>query len=185
MGKKILIVLGVLLLLVVGFAGFVAMQPADYHVERSITIDAKPETVFAQINNFKKWENWSPWAKLDPDAKESYEGPEEGKGAIFKWDGNDEVGEGHMEILESDANKLVKIKLVFVRPMPGEAITSFKLKEDDGKTVLTWDMEGENDFMGKAMCLFMDLDAMIGNEYEKGLAKLKSLSEEEKKEPTE
>lgn len=179
MGKKLLIVLLVLLLIVSGFAGYVATQPSDYHVARSATMAAPPAEVFAQVNDFHNWEGWSPWLKIDPNAKGTYEGPASGKGAIFKWAGNQEVGEGSMTITESRPNDLIKIRLDFLKPMAGTADVEFTFKPEGDGTKVTWSMAGQNGFIGKAFCtLFnMNMDKMIGDKYEEGLAKMKSIVE--------
>lgn len=178
MFKKILAwSLVVLAVVVVAFAGIVAMQPSHYHIERTATMTAPPEAVFAQVNDFHNWGAWSPWAKLDPNAKNTFEGPAEGEGAIFRWAGNDEVGEGSMTILESRPSEFVKIELAFIKPFEDTAATEFILKPDGEQTAVTWNMYGENNFMAKAFCLFMDMDKMIGDQYEKGLASIKSIVE--------
>lgn len=175
--KKIFIGLAVLLMIVLAFAGYVAMQPSEYAIVRTATMAAPATLVFAQVNNFHNWDAWSPWAKLDPNAKNSFEGPTEGEGAIFRWSGNDEVGEGSMEILESKPGELVKIKLAFVRPMEDVCDTTFTFKPEGDQTAVTWNMSGTNNFIGKAMCLFMDMDKMVGTEFEKGLANIKAIVE--------
>src|SRR2546423_1719225 len=113
--RKILLAIPIqLLLALVGLAIFVAVQPADFHLTRSDKIDAPPAQVFAQVNDFHNWKAWSPWVKLDPNAKESFLGPSSGTGAGFTWAGNEEVGEGRMTIVESKPNELVRIKLEFM-----------------------------------------------------------------------
>jgi len=174
MFKKILLVL---VLMIAGFAAYVAMQPDEYRVERSATMAAAPAEVFAQVNDFHKWDVWSPWVKLDPNAKVSYEGPASGAGAIFRWDGNAEVGKGSMTILESKPNELVRIKLDFVKPMEDTATTEFTLKPEGENTVTTWSMYGTRDFIGKAVCSVMDMEKMIGGNYEEGLANIKRIVE--------
>lgn len=178
MWKKIL--LGVVT--VVGiFAIVVALQPGEYKVTRTATIDAAPAVVFTHLNDFHKWEAWSPWAKLDPNAKNSFEGPESGKGSIFTWAGNGEIGEGRMEILESKPGETVKIKLEFFKPMADVCDTDFALKTEGNQTVVTWTMAGKKDYVSKAVCMFMNMDKMIGDDFEKGLASIKTIVETEKK----
>lgn len=155
----------------------VAMQPAEFRVVRSAAIPAPPEQVFAQVNDFHHWNDWSPWAKLDPAAKNTFEGASQGTGAIFTWSGNSDIGEGRMEILESRPNELVKINLEFIKPFPSKCITQFTFKPVDDQTSVTWDMNGQNNFVGKAMCLVMDMDKMIGPDFERGLANIKSVVE--------
>jgi len=176
--KKILIVVAVI---VVVFLVVVAMQPADYRVERHASISAPPETVFPQVNDFHKWEAWSPWAKLDPAAKNIFEGPPAGTGAIFAWAGNSKVGEGKMTITESHPNDLVRIKLEFIKPFPSVCTTEFSFKPEGSQTAVTWTMAGQNNFMAKAFCLFMNMDKMVGGDFERGLAQMKTVAEAEGK----
>lgn len=172
--KKILIVvaglLGALLLVI-------ALQPSRFTITRTGKIDAAPEAVFPHINNLQRWEAWSPWAKLDPAVKNTFEGPQEGTGAIFRWAGNEQVGEGVMTITESRAPELVRLRLEFIKPMPGVSTTEFTFAKADAGTVVTWTMSGENDFVGKAFCLFMNMDRMVGGQFEQGLANLKRVAE--------
>ena len=175
--KKILIAL---VLVVVVFAGVVAMQPGEFRVERSTTIAAAPAEVFAHVNDFHKWDAWSPWAKIDPNAKESFEGAPAGEGAILKWSGNSDVGEGSMTLTESRPPEFIRIKLDFVRPFEDTSTVEFHFKESDSQTQVTWSMYGKNNFIAKAMCLFMNMDKMIGDKYEEGLASMKAVVEGKK-----
>ena len=179
MRKKFLISIAVLAVIVLVFSGVVAMQPADFRVTRSATIEAPPEAVFAHVNDFHNWEAWSPWAKLDPQAKMTYEGPPSGEGAIVRWDGNNEVGAGSMTIEESSPHQRIQIALAFLRPFESTATAEFAFEPKNEQTVVSWSMAGKNNFIGKAISLFMDCDAMIGGEFEKGLASLKSIVETE------
>ena len=174
MFKKILIAL---LALIAIFCVVVIMQPSDFRISRSITVNAPPPAVFAQVNDFHKWEAWSPWAKMDPNCKFSYEGPAAGKGAIFRWDGNMDVGTGNMTITESRPSDLILIRLEFLKPMQGVNTTEFTFKPDAGQTKVSWTMTGKNNFVGKAFSLFMDCDKMVGGQFDKGLATLKSIAE--------
>ncbi len=181
MRKKILIGLIVLVAIVAVFAVIVALQPSEFRVERSATISAPASAVFAQVNDFHKWEAWSPWAKLDPSAKNSFEGPPAGKGAIFKWSGNNEVGEGAMTLTESHPNDLIRIKLDFVRPFEDTSNVEFAFKPEGNQTGVTWSMSGRKNFISKAICLFMNMDKMVGGKFEEGLANIKSVVETAKK----
>lgn len=172
--KKILIALA---LVVVVFLGYVAAQPPAFRITRSATIDAPPATVFAQVNDFHKWEAWSPWAKLDPNAKNSFEGPAAGTGAKFHWAGNKEVGEGGMEITESKPSDLIRIKLDFIKPFAATNTTEFTFVAEGDKTKINWTMSGENNFVGRIFCTFMNMDKMVGSDFEKGLASMKSIAE--------
>jgi uncharacterized protein YndB with AHSA1/START domain len=172
--KKILLVLAALILI---FVVIVALQPADYRVERSATMAAPPATVFEEVNDFHNWDKWSPWAKLDPAAKYTFEGPSSGTGAILRWAGNSDVGEGSMTILESRPSELIRIKLAFIKPFEDTATVEFTFKPEGDKTNVTWSMFGKNNFIGKAMCMFMSMDKMVGDKYAEGLANLKAVAE--------
>jgi hypothetical protein len=158
-------------------AAFVAMQPADFRVERSIVVAAPAAAVFAQVNDFHNWDAWSPWLKLDPDAKNSYEGPSSGTGAVFKWSGNGNVGEGSMTIMDSEPAERIGIKLEFVRPFAGVNTAEFRFKPDGEQTLVTWSMWGERNFVCKAIGLCISMDRMIGDKFEEGLAAMKSAAE--------
>ncbi|WP_425615549.1 SRPBCC family protein [Anatilimnocola sp. NA78] len=178
MVKKVLVIVGsVLLVLVVGFLIAVAMQPSTYSITRSAKMNAPPEVVFAQVNNFQNWKAWSPWEKLDPEMKRTFDGPEAGTGAKYGWSGNDKVGEGAMTITDSQPSEKILIKLEFKRPMVSECPTSFQFTPDGAGTEVTWTMNGENNFTGKAFCLLMDMDKMVGGDFEKGLASMKEILE--------
>ncbi|HEY6367974.1 MAG TPA: SRPBCC family protein [Candidatus Binatia bacterium] len=172
--KKIFIGIAVIL---VAFVVIVALQPSDFRIVRSINISAPPAMVFAQVNDFHNWEAWSPWAKLDPAAKATFEGPSAGEGAIFRWVGNEEVGEGNMTITESRPSDLIRIKLEFLKPFAATNTAEFTFKPEGNRTVVTWSMFGTNNFIAKAFCLFMNMDEMVGGQFEKGLASMKSVTE--------
>ena len=157
--------------------GVASTQPAEFHVQRKTTINAPAAEVFSQVNDFHKWEAWSPWLKIDPNAKGTYEGPEAGKDAIFRWDGNNEVGKGSMTIIESRPSECIKIKIDFLKPMEGTSDVEFTFKEEGNKTIVTWSMAGKNNLVGKAFHLFCDMDKMIGDWYDEGLASMKAIVE--------
>jgi uncharacterized protein YndB with AHSA1/START domain len=171
---KILIALAAILVV---FVIIVAARPSDFRVTRSATLPASPEAVFAQVNDLHAWEAWSPWAKMDPTAKSTYEGPATGVGAAMSWAGNNKVGEGKMTITESKPNELIRFRLEFLRPFKATNIAEFTFKPEGNQTVVTWSMSGKNNFMFKAVGLFMNCDKMVGSEFEKGLANLKSVIE--------
>jgi hypothetical protein len=170
--KKILIGIAAVIVL---FLIFVAMQPAQYRVTRSATMTAAPSVIFEQVNDLHKWDAWSPWAKLDPAMKVTFDGPQSGAGASYAWVGNKDVGEGKMSITESKANELVRLKLEFIKPFASTAMTEFTFKPEGNQTSVTWSMTGDKNFMSKAFCLFMNMDKMVGGDFEKGLAGLKSV----------
>ena len=172
--KKILIVVVVVILAILGFA---STRPDDFKVERSITIQAPADIVFNQINDFHKWTAWSPWAKLDPKAKYAFEGTESGVGAIHSWDGNKDVGTGKMTIVESNPHSSIKIRLDFEKPFKSTSDAEFKFDHQNDQTILTWAMMGKANFISKVMCLFMNMDKMVGGQFEKGLMDIKAISE--------
>lgn len=170
----------VLLLLIVigGLAAFIATRPAEFKVERTAQISAPPETVFPLINNLHNWHSWSPWEKLDPEMKRTLDGPEAGAGASYAWDGNSQAGAGKMTIEDSKPNEAVDMKLAFTRPFASECQVKFRLAPDASGTKVTWTMDGTNNFIGKAMCLVMDMDKMVGGDFEEGLANLNKAAQE-------
>jgi hypothetical protein len=172
--KKVLIALAAIVAI---FLIVVALQAADFRVERTAIIAAPQADVFAQVNDFHKWDAWSPWAKLDPDAKVTFEGPQSGQGTVMAWAGNDKVGEGKMTLIESKPNEALKIKVDFVKPFEGTANSSFTFKPDGNQTPVTWSMEGHHNFIEKAFCLVTNGKEMIGDNLEKGLAQLKTVAE--------
>ena len=172
--KKILVASAAVIIL---FFIVVATRPANYSVTRSTTIIAPAEVVFAQVNNLHNWDAWSPWAELDPDMKQDYEGPEAGVGAVYSWEGNGDVGKGRMTIIESAPDELVGIKLEFFKPMSSTCTTEFAFAPDGDRTSVTWTMSGTNNFAGKAFSLFMNMDKLVGGDFEKGLTKMKATSE--------
>ncbi|MCE9625646.1 MAG: SRPBCC family protein [Deltaproteobacteria bacterium] len=174
MFKKILVSFAAILAV---FSIIVALRPSEFHVERSAAISASPAVVFEQVNDLHKWEAWSPWAKLDPKAKVSYEGPAAGNGATFHWDGNNAVGAGSMTIADSRPNELVKFNLEFLKPFKGTNVATFTFKPQGEQTLVTWSMDGKNNFISKAIGLFIDCDKMVGGQFEKGLADMKTIAE--------
>jgi hypothetical protein len=174
MVKKLLIAIVVL---VAGFAGYVAMQPPEGRVARSVTIAAPPAAIFPHVNELKAWDAWSPWAKLDPNAKTTLAGPPSGNGAVFGWSGNDDIGEGKMTIVESRPTELIKIRTDFTKPFTGTSNTDFTFKPEGDKTLVTWEMRSQQSFLIRAMCIIFNGDKIIGDQFEKGLANLKAVAE--------
>lgn len=172
--KKILIGLAVLIVL---FAGFVSTRPADFKITRSTVIAASPAKVFAQVNDFHRWAAWSPWDKMDLSMKKTFEGPASGKGTMYSWAGNGKVGEGKMTLTESKAPELIQIQLDFLKPMKDTNQCEFSFKPEGKGTQVTWSMTGKHNFVSKAFCVFMDMDKMVGGDFEKGLEALKTVSE--------
>jgi hypothetical protein len=183
--KRFVWVKRILLTLVVAIAIFavvVALQPAEYSITRSATIAAPPADVFAHVNDLRKWDAWSPWARLDPAAKYTYGGPPAGVDSTVAWAGNDKVGEGQMTITESRPAEYVAIKLEFVKPFADTCKTEFAFKPAAANaTGVTWTMSGHRNFMAKAICLFMDMEKMVGGDFERGLAQMKTVAESQRK----
>ena len=171
------VILIAIVALILVFVGVVAMQPDELKVDRSMTMAAPVEDVFAQVNNFHNWDAWSPWAKLDPDAKVGFEGPDAGEGAIFTWAGNSDVGKGKMTIVESKPDELVRARVEMTEPFEDTSMTEFRFEPDGNATDVTWEMSGQHNFLQKAMCLVMNGRKMIGDQLEKGLANMKFVVE--------
>jgi hypothetical protein len=172
--KKIAAGLALALAIVLAMA---AMQPDSYKVSRSTTIKAPPEKIAALVGDFHNWERWSPWEHLDPNMQRTFTGPESGTGAVYTWQGDSKVGAGRMEITHMTPAQAVRIKLDFLTPLESHNVTEFTLQPQDGQTVLTWNMSGPMPFVSKVMTVFKSMDAMIGKDFEKGLATLKEVAE--------
>ncbi len=177
MFKKVLIGL---LVLVIVFVVIVALQPSSWLMSRSAVMAAPPAAVFEQLNDFHQWEKWSPWIERDPSTKGTYEGPDAGVGAKFSWTSN-HLGSGDMTIIESRPNEMVRLDLHFIKPMEGRADTLFTIEPKGEQSKVTWSMKGRNGFIEKAMCLFMNMDTMVGGDFEKGLANMKAIVESDRK----
>jgi hypothetical protein len=175
---KILIALVVI---VVGLVAVIALQPARYRVSRSTTIAAPAAVAFAQVNDFHRWTAWSPWEKMDPAMKRTYEGAPAGVGARYAWEGSREVGEGRMTIVASRPSDLIQVELEFVKPFAGASVAEFTFqpegKPDGDRTLVTWSMTGDKHFIAKAIHLVVSMDRMIGDQFDKGLAAMKAVAE--------
>lgn len=154
-----------------------AFKSPDFTITRKAVIDVPPDKVFPLVNDFHKWESWSPWAKKDPNMKQTFEGTSAGKGTIYTWAGNKEVGEGRMTITESQPDELIRIKLEFLKPFAATSDTLFTFQRVGAQTHVTWTMSGKNNFIARAFCLFMNMDDMVGGDFEKGLASMKAVAE--------
>lgn len=175
MVKKILIAVVAVLLL---FSLFVATRPAHFRVERSAQIDAPSNVVFPLINDFHAWAKWSPYEKLDPGMKKTYSGAPSGRGASYAWSGNDKAGEGRMTITDSKPSELVSIQLEFLKPFAATNQATFRLTPNATGTRVQWSMEGDNGFVAKAFCLVVNMDSLVGKDFEAGLANLNRLASE-------
>jgi len=173
----LLTILGIVVAAIAILVIVIATRPSDFALARTSTMAAPAATVFAQVNDFHKWTAWSPWENIDPALKREYSGPDAGAGAHYHWIGNSKVGEGQMTITESKPGELVRIKLEFIKPFAATNDTTFTFKPEANGTLVTWTMTGKNGFMSKAFDLFMNMDKMVGRDFEKGLASMKTVSE--------
>ena len=172
--KKLFLLLGavVAILLVVA-----ATRPDSFRVERSATINAPAEKIFPLINDFRSWAGWSPWDKMDPQLKREFSGAPLGKGTVYAWSGNKDVGKGRMEIVESTPSSKIVVKLDFEVPFEAHNMVDFTLVPEAGGTRVTHAMYGPSPFIAKVMGLFFSMDSMVGGKFEEGLAALKVLAE--------
>ena len=157
---------------------YAATLPDTFRVERTATIAAPPEQVFLHVNDFHRWIAWSPWEKKDPAMQRSHSGVPAGKGAAYAWDGNQKVGQGRMEIVESDAPARVKIQLDFLKPFEAHNMAEFTFTPAGNGTQVTWAMYGPTPYLSKVMQVFVSMDRMVGPDFEAGLANLKQLVEQ-------
>lgn len=156
---------------------FAATKPDTFRIQRSTAVKAPPEKIFALISNLRGWGAWSPYEKKDPAMKRSYSGPDSGKGATYAWEGDKNVGTGRMEILDAPAPREVVIKLDFFKPFEAHNTAEFTLQPAGDGTRVTWAMQGPTPFIGKIMHVFMNMDRMVGTDFETGLANLRKTAE--------
>ena len=174
MFKTILIVVVVLIAAILVYA---ATMPDDFRVQRTTSIKASPEKIFALINDLHRWDSWSPWEKMDPAMQRTFSGATAGKGAVYAWQGNSKVGEGRMEIADTSPPSKVTIKLDFVKPFEAHNTAEFTLEPKGDSTNVTWSMYGPSPYIAKVIGVFASMDKMIGKDFETGLANLKSAAE--------
>ena len=176
--KKIVLAMAVaVIVLFAGVLGYAATKPDSFRVQRTATIDAPPEKVFALINDLPSWVSWSPFERLDPALKRTYSGPSAGEGATYAWEGNNQAGKGRMEITESSPASKIVIKLDFDKPFEAHNVAEFTLEPQGDSTIVTWAMHGPSPYVAKFMTLFFSMDDMVGKEFETGLANLKAIAE--------
>ena len=167
----------VLLIAVAAVLIYAATKPNDFRVARSLAIKAPPDKIFALINDLHGWGAWSPYEKRDPAMKRTFSGAERGTGAVYEWDGNNNVGKGRMEITDTSAPNKIVIKLDFIKPFEGHNVAEFTMAPQGEATNVTWAMHGPSPYIAKLMGTFMNMDRMIGNDFEAGLANLKAVAE--------
>jgi len=171
MGIVIVVLVAVVLILA-------ATKPDTFQIQRAATIKAPPEKVFALIDDFQRWGAWSPWEKKDPAMKRTFSATTGGKGASYAWEGNKDVGQGRMEIVESVAPSTVAIDLDFVKPFAAHNRVDFVLAPAGDATNVTWTMRGDTPYFAKIIHVFIDMDKMVGKDFETGLANLKTAAEQ-------
>jgi carbon monoxide dehydrogenase subunit G len=174
MFKKIAVAVVVLIAAVLVFA---ATKPDTFRVQRSASVKAPPEKIFALLNDFYRWDVWSPWEKKDPAMKRTFSVATSGKGATYAWEGNRDVGQGRMEITESVPPSKVAIKLDFLEPFETHNMVEFTLEPKGDATNITWAMQGDTPYFAKIIHVFLDMDKMVGKDFETGLANLKAVAE--------
>jgi uncharacterized protein YndB with AHSA1/START domain len=174
MFKTVLIVVVVLITAILVYA---ATMPDDFRVQRTTSIKASPEKIFALINDLHRWDSWSPWEKMDPAMQRTFSGATAGKGAVYAWQGNSKVGEGRMEIADASPPSRVMIKLDFIKPIEGHNTAEFTLDPKGDSTNVTWSMYGPSAYIAKVIGVFASMDKMIGKEFETGLANMKAVAE--------
>ncbi len=175
--EVIIIIAVVIVLAIAVILIMAAMKPDTFRVERKASIGAPSEKLSALISDFHQWRNWSPWENRDPDLKRTYSGAERGKGAVYAWDGNKNVGSGRMEILAATPSEIV-IKLDFLRPFEAHNQAQFTLAPQGGATNVIWAMHGPAPFMFRVMHVVMNMDKMVGKDFEAGLANLRKVAEQ-------
>ena len=162
---------------IIGLLVFAATRPDSFSVQRTTSIHAPADKVFALVNDFHRWGEWSPWEKLDPEMKRTFSGPTAGPGTVYEWTGNSKVGAGRMEILSATPASKVDIKLDFIKPFEGHNVAEFTLTPQGENTQVVWVMHGPAPFVTKLMGVFVSMDSMIGKDFEAGLANMKSAAE--------
>lgn len=175
MFKKIAIAVAVLIAGVLAYAAIA--QPDTFHIQRTASIKAPPEKIYAVLNDFQKSMAWSPFEKKDPAMTRKFSGPVNGKGSVYEFKGNKEIGAGRLEIIESLPAKKVALTLDMYQPFEAKNIVEYTLEPKAGATDVTWAIHGPMTFVSKVMCLFLDMDKMVGKDFEQGLTDLKALVE--------
>ena len=175
--KKVLLgALAVLVVVVAAVLGLATTKPDTFEVERQIVIAAPPAAIFANLDDFHRWQAWSPWEKLEPNMKKTFSGPASGVGASYAWEGK-QVGAGKMTVTDSTPNQKLTIQLDFLKPFETANVVHFELTPAAAATRVSWRMNGPMNFMSKVMCVFASMDSLIGKDFEQGLSQLKAASE--------
>ena len=171
-------ILIIIALAIAAVLALAATRPNSFRIERSTLVKTRPDAIFPLIEDFRQWQQWSPWEGIDPNLKRTYSGPAHGKGAVYAYEGNNKVGAGRMEILEATAPSRVLIKLDFIKPFKANNIAAFTLTPSTDGTTVNWAMSGPQPFLVKMMSLVFNMEKMVGPDFERGLAKMKTLAEQ-------
>jgi polyketide cyclase/dehydrase/lipid transport protein len=172
--KRIALVVGILVAAVLVYA---ATRSDTLRVQRTATIKAPAEKIFPLINDLHTWRSWSAYEKVDPAMTRAYSGAPDGKGAVYEWEGDSNVGQGRMEITGTARPSRITIKLDFIKPFEGHNVAEFALVPQGDATNVTWTMDGPTPYLGKLIGVFINMDTMIGKDFETGLANLKTIAE--------
>ncbi len=175
--KTLVVIAVVVVVIVAGLLVYATTKPDSFAVKRTTAIKAPADRIFALINDLHGWSAWSPYEKKDPGMKRSFSGANQGKGAVYEWDGNKNVGSGRMEIVEANPPRKIVIKLDFLKPFEGHNTAEFTLDPQGDSTSVTWAMHGPSTYIFKVMGIFMNMDRMIGDDFAAGLANLKAVAE--------
>ncbi len=167
---SLLVVIGLLLV-------YAAMKPSEYMIYREVSINAAPARIFPLINNGRETMRWMPWAEMDPQMKMTYSGPAAGVGSTASWDSTGKMGTGSSTISESIPNQSVKFQLAYLKPFQMNQAAEISIKPSGSQSIVRWSVSGHNQFIGRLMCIFMNMDKMVGGSFEQGLSKLKTLVE--------
>ena len=170
-------IVGVIVLAIGCILAIAATKPSRFTIQRSTRIAAPAEAIFPLLNDFHAWNRWSPWETLDPAMTRSHSGAPSGKGAVYEWEGNNKVGKGRMEISESMPPTKVVLDLQFITPWEARNVTEFRLEPNAEGTHVVWAMSGQHNFTAKVMAVFMNMDTLVGKDFEKGLATIKQVAE--------
>lgn len=173
-----LYVIAILVAVLIALLILAAARPSRFEVQRSLDIDAPPERLYPLLADFHQWSRWSPYEKLDPAMRRDFSGAEAGKGAVYAWEGNGKAGAGRMEILEAAPEHGIDIQLDFIRPFRANNRAAFAFTPAGAATRVTWSMQGAAPFMARLMGIFINMDQLIGKDFEQGLANLKTLAEQ-------
>ena len=167
----------IIAILIIAFLAMAASRPNTFSLSRNMDMKAPPEKIFVHLNDFKNWSTWSPWEKMDLNLQRNYSGSASGKGAKYAWVGNKKVGEGNMEITRSVPSTNIELNLNFLKPFKASNVTEFKITPKGNMTNINWEMRGPLNLMMKVMHMFMNMDSMVGKDFEAGLANLKAIVE--------